>query len=153
MANTYTQLNVQTVFAVKGRENILSLNFRNQLFEYIAGILRNSKQYPLSINGYKDHVHVFFELNPDTSLSDVLELVKSNSSKWINSNRFVPGRFEWQRGYSGFTYSKSQRNSVIQYIMNQDNHHKTRTFREEYFEILRKFEMEVDERYIFEFYD
>jgi len=153
MANTYTQLNVQTVFAVKGRENILSSNFRNQLFEYITGILRNTKQYPFAINGHKDHVHVFFELNPDTSLSNVLETVKSNSSKWINSNHFVMGRFEWQRGYSGITYSRSQRNSVIKYIMNQEIHHKTQTFREEYLEILRKSEMEYDERYIFEFYD
>jgi putative transposase len=153
MANTYTQINVQTVFAVKGRDNILASNFRNQLFEYIAGILRNSKQYPLAINGYKDHVHIFFELNPDTALSNVLEVVKSNSSKWINSNHFVIGHFEWQRGYSGFTYSKSQRNNVIKYIMNQENHHKSQTFREEYLEILRKFEMEYDERYIFEFYE
>ena len=153
MANTYTQLNVQTVFAVKGRDNILTSNFRNQLFEYIAGILRNSKQYPLAINGYKDHVHIFFELNPDTSLSHVLEVVKSNSSKWINSNHFVIGHFEWQCGYSGFTYSRSQRNNVIQYIRNQENHHKTQSFKEEYLEILRKFEMKYDERYIFEFYD
>jgi REP element-mobilizing transposase RayT len=153
MANTYTQLNVQTVFAVKGRDNILTYNFRNQLFEYIAGILRNGKQFPLAINGSKDHVHIFFELNPDTSLSNVLELVKSNSSKWINSNNLVMGRFEWQRGYSGFSYSRSQRNNVIQYIMNQDKHHKMQTFREEYLEMLRKFEMEFDERYIFEFYD
>ncbi|MBA4409184.1 MAG: transposase [Odoribacter sp.] len=153
MANTYTQLNVQTVFAVKGRNNILASNFRTQLFEYIAGILRNTKQFPLAINGFKDHVHIFFELNPDTSLSDVLEKVKSNSSKWINTNRFVMGRFEWQRGFSGFTYSKSQRNNVIQYIMNQENHHQVQTFKEEYLRMLRKFEMEFDERYIFEFYD
>ena len=153
MANTYTQLNVQTVFAVKGRENILNSHFRTQLFEYITDILRNNKQFPLAINGYKDHVHIFFELNPDSSLSNVLELVKSNSSKWFNSNRLVMGRFEWQRGYSGFTYSRSQRNNVIQYILNQENHHKSQTFREEYLEILRKFEMEYDERYIFEFYD
>ena len=153
MANTYTQLNVQTVFAVKGRDNILAPDIRTKLFEYITGILRNNKQFPLAINGYKDHVHIFFELNPDSSLSHVLEVVKSNSSKWINSNHFLPGRFEWQRGYSGFTYSRSQRNNVIQYIMNQENHHKSQTFREEYLEILRKFEMEYDERYIFEFYD
>jgi len=153
MANTYTQLNVQTVFAVKGRGNILTMDIRTKLFEYITGILKNNKQFPLAINGYKDHVHIFFELNPDSSLSNVLELVKSNSSKWINSNHLVMGRFEWQRGYSGFTYSRSQRNNVIQYILNQENHHKSQTFREEYLEILRKFEMEYDERYIFEFYD
>jgi REP element-mobilizing transposase RayT len=153
MANTYMQLNVQTVFAVKGRENILTPNFRSQLFEYIAGILRNTKQYPLAINGYKDHIRIFFELNPDTSLSNVLETVKSNSSKWINSNHLLMGRFEWQRGYSGFTYSKSQRNSVIKYIMNQENHHKAHRFKDEYLDILRKFEMDFDDRYIFEFYD
>ena len=153
MANTYTQINVQTVFAVKGRENFLTSDFRTKLFEYITGILRNNKQFPLAINGYKDHVHIFFELNPDSSLSHVLEVVKSNSSKWINFNRLVMGRFEWQRGYSGFTYSRSQRNNVIQYIMNQENHHKSQTFKEEYLEILRKVEMEYDERYIFEFYD
>lgn len=153
MANTYTQLNVQCVFAVKGRENILTPRFRPQLFEYMAGILRNGKQFPLAVNGYKDHVHIFFEQNPDSSLSDVLELVKSNSSKWINANRFVPGRFEWQRGYGGFTYSRSQRNDVIHYIMNQDSHHKAQTFRVEYLEMLKKFEMEYDERYVFEFYE
>lgn len=153
MANTYTQLNVQTVFAVNGRDNILTSNFRPRLFEYIAGILRNTKQYPLAVNGFKNHVHIFFELHPTTPLCDVLEIVKANSSKWINSNHFVKGRFEWQRGYSGFTYSRSQRDHVIQYIMDQENHHQIQTFREEYLEMLRKFEMEYDERYIFEFYD
>jgi REP element-mobilizing transposase RayT len=153
MANTFTQLNVQTVFAVLGRENILIPGFRNQLFEYISGILKNCKQYPLAVNGYKDHVHIFFELNPISSLSDVLEIVKANSSKWINSNRFIPGKFEWQRGYSGFTYSRSQRDRVIRYIMNQEKHHGNKTFKEEYLEILKKFEIEYDEHYIFEFYD
>ena len=153
MNNTYTQLNVQSVFAVKGRENILTANFRPRLFEYITGILREINQFPLAVNGYKNHVHIFFELHPTTNLSDVLRVVKANSSKWINSNHFVKGRFEWQPGYGGFTYSRSQRDRVIQYIMNQEIHHKGQTFREEYLEMLRKFEMEYDERYIFEFYD
>jgi len=153
MANTYTQLNVQAIFSVKGRENILTSNFRTTLFEYIAGILRNKNQYPLAVNGYKDHIHIFLELNPVTPMSDVMEFVKANSSKWINDNRFVKGKFEWQRGYSGFTYSRSQRNEVIKYILNQENHHKSRTFREEYLDLLKKNEMEFDERYIFEFYE
>jgi REP element-mobilizing transposase RayT len=153
MANTYTQFNVQTIFAVKGRENILTSNFRPQLFEYITGILRNINQFPLAVNGYKNHVQIFFEPHPTTNLSDVMEIVKANSSKWINENHFVKGHFEWQRGFSGFTYSRSQRDRVIQYIMNQENHHKTQTFREEYLEMLRNSEMEYDERYIFEFYD
>jgi len=153
MANTYTQLNVQTVFAVKGRDNILMSIFKPQLFEYMTGILRNINQYPLAVNGYKNHVHIFFEMHPTKNLSDVLEIVKANSSKWINSNHFVKGRFEWQRGFSGFTYSRSQRDHVIQYIMNQENHHKEQTFREEYMEMLRKSGMEYDEKYIFEFYE
>ncbi len=153
MANTYTQLNVQAVFAVKGRENVLGSKFRSSLFEYISGILKNINQYPLAVNGYKDHVHIFFELNPVSSLSDVMEIVKANSSKWINSNKFVMGRFEWQRGYGGFTYSRNQRDYVIRYIINQEKHHMKKTFREEYLETLKKFEMEYDERWVFEFYD
>jgi putative transposase len=153
MANTYTQLNVQAVFAVKGRENFLLSNFRKELFEYVSGILKGIGQFPLAVNGNKDHVHIFFEMNPTSSLSDVMEKVKANSSKWINSNKFVPGKFEWQRGYSGFTYSRSQRNDVIQYIINQEKHHKSKTFREEYLEMLKKFEMGYDERYVFEFYE
>jgi putative transposase len=153
MANTYTQLNIQAVFAVKGRENFLTSNFRKELFEYISGILKGLGQYSLSVNGHKDHVHIFFELNPISSLSDIMEKVKANSSKWINTNKFVLGKFEWQRGYGGFTYSRSQRNSVIQYIMNQEKHHHTKTFREEYLEILKKFEIEYDERYVFDFYE
>jgi putative transposase len=147
VANTYTQFNVM------GRENILTSNFRPQLFEYITGILRNINQFPLAVNGYKNHVHIFFELHPTTNVSDVIEIVKANSSKWINSNHFVKGHFEWQRGYSGFTYSRSQRDRVIQYIMNQESHNKSQTFREEYMEMLKNSEMEYDERYIFEFYD
>jgi putative transposase len=153
MANTYTQLNVQAVFAVKGRENFLLSNFRKELFEYVSGILKGIGQFPLAVNGNKDHVHIFFELNPTSSLSDVMEKVKANSSKWINEKRFIPGKFEWQRGYGGFTYSRSQRNDVIQYIMNQEKHHKSKTFREEYLKMLKKFEMGYDERYVFEFYE
>ena len=153
MANAYTQLNVQAIFAVKGRENVLTSDFRLQVFEYMTGILRNINQCPLAVNGYKNHVHIFFELHPTTNLSDIMEIIKSNSSKWINLNHFVKGHFEWQRGYSAFTYSRSQRDRVIQYIVNQENHHKGQTFREEYMELLRNSEMEYDERYIFEFYD
>jgi putative transposase len=153
MANTYTQMNVQAVFAVKGRENYLLTNFRATVFRYISGILKDIGQYPLAVNGVHNHVHIFFELNPSTSLADVMEKVKANSSKWINGNKFEKGKFEWQRGYGGFTYSRSQRNDVIQYIINQENHHRQTTFKEEYLEMLRKFEIDFDDRYIFDFYD
>ena len=153
MANTYTQINIQSVFAVKGRENILKENFREDLFRYISGILRQKGTFPLAVNGWKDHVHIFFELPPVLSVSDILREVKASSSKWINENRFVPGRFEWQEGYSAFSYSRSQRDGIIKYIIGQKEHHRTRTFREEYMDLLKEFEMEYDARYLFEFFE
>ncbi len=153
MANTYTQINIHAVFSVKGRENFLLTNFRPRVFEYLAGILRNIGQFPLTVNGYKDHVHLFFELQPTKSLSDIMEVVKANSSKWINEQNFVPGKFQWQKGFGGFSYSRSQRNDVIQYIVNQEQHHKQKSFREEYLLLLQKFEMEYNPDYLFEFYD
>jgi len=153
MANTYTQFNIHIVFAVKGRENVLTKNFRNDLFRYISGILKNSAQFPLAVNGYKDHVHVFFELNPKYSISDIVRDIKANSSKWINDNKFVLGKFSWQEGYGGFSYSRSQRNTVIQYIINQEEKHSGITFREEYLKLLHDFEIEFKNEYVFEFYD
>lgn len=153
MANTYTQLNTHVVFTVKGRENILSKKFRSDLFKYISGILNNIEQYSLAVNGYKDHVHLFFEMKPSKSLSDIVSIVKSNSSKWINENKFVAGKFLWQAGYGGFSYSRSQRDNVIQYILKQEEHHTQKTFREEYMELLKSFEIDFDEHYIFEFYE
>lgn len=153
MANTYTQVNIHAVFSVKGRENFIQKNFRNELHQYISGILKNEKQYPLAVNGWKDHIHLFFELNPITCISDLLRVVKSKSSKWINDNKFIPDRFSWQEGYGAFSYSKSQRNNVIQYIINQEQHHKLKSFRKEYIDLLDKFEIEFNERYMFMFYD
>jgi REP element-mobilizing transposase RayT len=153
MANTYTQLNIHAVFSIKGRENLLSQTVRNELFPYIAGIIKNAANFPLAINGYKDHVHLFFELDPSQSISDVLEKVKSNSSKWINEKKFMQGKFAWQAGYAAFSYSRSQREDVIQYIVNQEQHHKRATFRDEYLNFLEKFKVDYDSRYLFEFYD
>ncbi|MDA3904560.1 MAG: IS200/IS605 family transposase [Bacteroidales bacterium] len=153
MANTYTQINIHAIFSVKGRENLLTNNFRTELFKYIAGILKNNKQFSLAVNGYKDHVHIFFELHPTTSLSEIIKIVKTNSSKWINENRFVKGKFSWQEGYGAFSYSHSQRDDVIKYIIKQEEHHKKLTFKEEYLELLQKFEIAFDDHYVFEFYD
>ena len=153
MANTYTQLNIHVVFSVKGRENILPSKFRPEIFKYISGIIRNMEQFPLAVNGYKDHIHLFFEMQPSKSLSDIVRIVKSNSSKWINENKIIAGKFSWQEGYGGFSYSRSQRNNVIQYIIKQEEHHKKKTFREEYLELLKLFEIDFEEQYIFEFYE
>ena len=153
MANTYTQINIHAIFAVHSRENILFLKYRNELYKYISGILNHNKQFSLAVNGDRDHVHVFFEMHPTIALSDVIRIVKSNSSKWINDRNFVKGRFSWQEGYGAFSYSRSQRNKVIKYIMNQEKHHNKRTFREEYLNLLKKFQIDFDDHYVFEFYD
>ena len=153
MANTYTQLNIQCIFAVKGRENIITNSFRDDLHKYMYGILKKDNIFPLSIGGWLDHVHVFFELNPNMNISDIVRMVKATSSKWINDNNFVKGKFNWQAGYGAFSYARSQRDDVIKYIMTQEEHHKNKTFKEEYLEMLRKFEIDYEVRYLFEFYD
>jgi len=153
MANTYTQINIHAVFSVQERYNFLNENFRENLFKYISGILRNNKQFPLAVNGFTDHVHIFFELHPTTAVSDILRIVKTNSSKWINENNFVKGHFNWQEGYGAFSYSHSQRDNVIKYIINQKKHHSKRGFKDEYLELLRKFEIEFDGHYVFDFYE
>ncbi|MCG3167770.1 MAG: hypothetical protein POELPBGB_03565 [Bacteroidia bacterium] len=153
MANTYSQLNVHCVFAVKGRENCITQNFRDELHRYMSGILANDGSFPLAVNGWLDHVHVFFELPPSMSVSEQMRMLKATSSKWINDNKFVKGKFSWQEGYGAFSYSRSQRNSVINYIINQEEHHKKHSFREEYLGLLKKFEIPFEDNYLFEFYD
>ncbi len=140
MAKTFSQINIHCVFAVKNRENIITNDFREDLHKYMSGVLRKSNTYPLSIGGWKDHIHIFFELNPDSNVSDIMRILKASSSKWINDKKLVNGKFQWQEGYGAFSYSRSQRDSVIKYIKNQEKHHKSKTFREEYFELLRKFD-------------
>lgn len=153
MANTYSQIYIHCVFATKGRENILTSEFREHLFKYMYGILKNDNVFPLAVGGWKDHVHVFFELPPDLKVADIMRMLKSTSSKWINDNKFLRGKFHWQEGYGAFSYSRSQKDNVIKYIMNQEEHHRKRTFREEYLDLLKKFEVDFNEKYIFEFYD
>ena len=153
MANTYTQFNIHAVFSVKGRLNLITDKFRDRLHEYIYGILKNNGQYPLAVNGYKDHVHIFFELHPKANIANIISIVKSNSTKWINDNGFVIGKFAWQEGYAGFSYSKSQREKVINYIINQELHHRNKTFKEEYLELLQKFNIDYNETYLFDFID
>ena len=152
MANTYSQVNIQCVFAVKGRANVLTKDFRDDLHKYMSAILRNENAFPLAVGGWKDHVHVFFELNPNTRISDLMRTLKASSSKWINENQFVKGKFQWQEGYGAFSYSHTQRNNVIRYIMNQEEHHRVKTFKEEYLELLEIFKIEFKNEYVFDFY-
>ena len=153
MANTYSQINIHCVFAVKGRENIITKVYREDLHNYMSGILKNDNAFPLAVGGWLDHVHVFFELQPNSTISELMRDLKATTSKWINDNRLVSGKFQWQEGYGAFSYSRSQRSDVIKYIMNQEEHHKTKTFKEEYLEMLKKFEIEFKDEYVFEFYD
>ena len=150
MANTYSQISIHVIFAVKGRENLLHDKFRNDVFKYISGILSNLHQKPLAVGGMPDHVHVFFGMSTDSKLSDIVRDVKANSSRFINENKFVKTKFHWQEGYGAFSYSRSQRDSVIKYIINQEKHHSKKSFKEEYLELLTKFEVEYFNRYLFE---
>ena len=149
MAGTFSQLYVQVVFAVKGRENLIKKEFRTEIFEYIAGIIKGKNQKPIIVNGVGDHVHLFVGLRPSMSISDLVRDVKNNSSNFINSKKYVAGRFSWQEGYAAFSYSQSQIDSVFNYIQNQESHHQRRTFREEYLDMLVKFQVQYDEKYLF----
>ena len=153
MPNTYTQISIHAVFAVKFRENFILKNWRDDLHKYISGIITNEGAKSLAVGGWKDHIHIFFGMNPANALSEFIKVVKSNSSKWINDHSFVKGKFQWQESYAAFSYSKSQRDPVIKYIMNQEQHHAKLTFKQEYLDLLRKFDVEYDDRYLLEFYD
>jgi putative transposase len=152
MANTYTQITIQAIFAVKGRENIISGTWRDELHKYIAGIIRNESAL-LAVGGWKDHIHIFYGLPPTMAVAEFVQKVKSNSSKWINDQKFVKGKFQWQEGYGAFSYSRSQRDEVINYIMHQEEHHKNKSFREEYLGFLKKFEVDYKPEYLFEYYE
>ena len=153
MANTYSQITIHAVFVVKYRENIITKEWREQLHQYISGIISNKGAKSLADGGWKDHVHILFGLPVATSISDFMNAVKANSSRWINDQHFVKGKFEWQSGYGAFSYAKSQRNIVIKYIMNQEEHHRKKTFKEEYLQLLHDFDIVYESKYLFEFYD
>jgi REP element-mobilizing transposase RayT len=149
MANTYTQLYIHFVFAVKERYSLISKKWRDELFKYISGIIKEQGHKIYAINGMPDHIHILVSMNPKQSPSDLMMHVKKNSSAWINSRRLVMGRFSWQEGYGAFSYSKSHIPTVANYITNQESHHTRKSFREEYIQILESFGIEYSERYIF----
>ena len=149
MANTYTQIHVQAVFAVQNRECIIHNSWKEELYKYITGIVQRNNHKILSVNGMPDHIHVLFGLRPSQSIADLMQDVKGSSSKWINDKKFIQGKFSWQEGYGAFSYSKSEVPAIIQYIMEQTDHHKRKTFSEEYYDMLKEFEVDFDTRYIF----
>ena len=149
MANTYTQIHIHAIFAVQNRISLIQPIWKDELYKYITGIVQNNNHKMLIINGMPDHIHLLFGLRPAQSLSDLMQDVKANSSKWINEKGFIRGKFQWQEGFGAFSYGKSQLKNVIKYIENQEEHHRKRTFLEEYRAFLDNFEVEFDEKYIF----
>jgi len=149
MANTYTQIYLHVVFAVEGRQSLIQPEHNDELQKYITGIVSGQKQKLIAINNMPDHLHMLAGFKPDMALSDLVRDVKAGSSKFINEQHWVVGRFSWQEGFGAFSYSRSQLGTVIRYIENQQKHHAKKSFREEYVGFLEKFGVEYDPRYIF----
>ena len=149
MANTYTQLYVHIIFAVKGRANLISTEWKDELYKYITGIITNKKQKLISINGMPDHIHMLVGIKPDVIISNLVRDVKANSSRFISSKQWVSGNFQWQNGFGAFTLGHSQLNSIINYIKNQEEHHKIKSFEEEYIDFLKKYEINFESAYVF----
>ena len=150
MANTYTQLYVQYVFSVKGRENLIKEHFRNELEKVICGIVANHNAKTYAIYCNPDHTHLFVGMIPTLAPSKLMEHVKSGSSKWLNDKKYIPGKFAWQNGFGEFTYSKSHIDNVVKYILNQPEHHKKHSFKEEYLLLLKKYDIDYNEKYLFD---
>ncbi len=149
MANTYTQIYIHIVFAVQDRHSLLPKKHLEEGYKYLTGILKNRGQKPLAIGGMPDHVHLFIGMNPNVALSDLVRDVKASSSGFINEKQWVPGKFRWQAGYGAFSYARSQVDQVCRYVLNQEQHHARKSFKEEYLGLLRKFDVAYDEQYLF----
>jgi REP element-mobilizing transposase RayT len=150
MPNTYTQIYIQIVFAVQGRLCLIPKQNKEELHKYITGIVQKRNHKMLSINCMPDHTHVFVGLKPSMSISDLTRDIKAGSSQFITDNNWVKGKFNWQEGFGAFSYSRGQIDNVIKYILNQEEHHKKTSFKEEYHFMLKKYEIEYDEKYLFD---
>lgn len=150
MPNTYTRLYVQIVFAVKGRENLISGKIRERIEKYITGIVQNKGHKLYAIYCMPDHLHAFLSMKPDMAVSDLVRITKSESTKFINDNKLMQGKFAWQEGFGAFSYAESQIDAVVNYVLNQPEHHKKQSFREEYITFLQRFNIEFNDKYLFE---
>ena len=149
VANTYTQIHIQFVFAVKYRATLIKSDWKDRLHRYITGIFQQNKHKVLQINSMPDHIHILIGMRPDQSISSLIQNVKAESSKWINANNFCNQKFAWQEGFGAFSYGKSQVKDVIRYIQNQEKHHAKELFLDEYKKLLTVFEIEYDDKYIY----
>lgn len=150
MSQTFSQIYIQIVFAVQGRQNLIQKSWKDELHKYLSGIITGKNQKSIIINGMPDHIHAFVGLRPSMAISDLVREMKNNSTNFINDRTFVKGKFSWQEGYGAFSYSHSQMDNVYNYILNQEEHHKTKTFKQEYIQFLNSFGINYDEKYLFE---
>jgi putative transposase len=153
MANTYTQLYVHLVFAVEHRDRLIHSSFREEIHKYITGIIKNKENKLLGINVMPDHCHILLGLHPINAISDLVRDIKKSSTDFINNKKWLRGKFNWQEGYGAFSYSHSQIDRVRKYVNNQENHHKTKTFKEEYIQFLKMFNIDYNDSYLFKFFD
>ena len=150
MAGTFSQIYLHIVFAVKFRDKLIAKSWEDRLYAYLAAIINEKGSKPIIINGMPDHVHLFIGYRPKTAIPDLVRELKNNSSKFINDQKLLPAKFAWQEGYGAFSYGQSQIDAVYKYIQNQEQHHKQKSFREEYVALLQRFEIEFDEKYLFD---
>ncbi len=153
MPDTYSQIYIQIVFAVKGRNSLIYPEWEDRLFQYMTGIVRSKKQKMIAINGTPDHIHFFIGMKPNCCLSDLVREVKKSSNEFVNENQLSKFKFSWQEGFGAFSYGHSQIDLVAKYVLNQKVHHKKMTFKEEYIGFLKKFEIAFEEKYLFEKFD
>ena len=151
MANTYTQIYIQVVFAVTGRLSLIRGEYKEEIHKYITGTIRNDGHKLIAVNGMPDHLHILLGLKPNMALSDLVRDIKSNSSNFINERRLSQGKFGWQEGYGAFSYGHSQLDTIIRYIQNQEQHHRRRSFKDEYLTLLKKFQINFEDKYVFRF--
>ena len=147
---TYSQIYIQIVFAVQNRRCLIESDWEDSLYQYITGIITNKGQKLLAINGMPDHIHIFIRLRPTCCLSDLVREIKKSSNQFINENKLSMAKFNWQEGFGAFSYNQRQVKMICNYVMNQKNHHKKKTFKEEYIGLLEEFEIDYNEKYTFE---
>jgi len=150
MANSYSQIYIQIVFAVKGRNNLINPAWEERLYQYITGVIRKDGHKLLAINGMPDHIHIFIGYKPESSLSSLVKEIKLASNTFINDNKLTTQKFYWQEGFGAFSYSHSQIDRVVKYVLNQKEHHRKKSFRDEYLDLLKKYDITYNEKYLFE---
>ena len=153
MANTYTQIYIHLVFSPKNREALIRKSWKDELEMYVTGIVQNNNHKLLAVGAMHDHIHIFIGYNVNQRIPDLVENIKTSTNEWIKDKKLSKFKFEWQKGYGAFSHSRSQLDTVIKYILNQEEHHKKKPFKEEYLEILRKNEIDFKEEYVFDFFE